>query len=119
MLLVEERTKDKEFILNVALNYGGRAELVNAVNELIKEGKSEVTEADINDHLYTKDSSDPDLIVRTANEYRISNFLLWQCAYSEFYFTDVLWPDFDKKELIKAIKSFYGRKRRFGGITNK
>ena len=119
MLLVEERTKDKEFILNVALNYGGRAELVNAVNELIKEGKSEVTEADINDHLYTKDSFDPDLIVRTANEYRISNFLLWQCAYSEFYFTDVLWPDFDKKELIKAIKSFYGRKRRFGGITNK
>ena len=119
MLLVEERTKDKEFILNVALNYGGRAELVNAVNELIKEGKSEVTETDINEHLYTKDSSDPDLIVRTANEYRISNFLLWQCAYSEFYFTDVLWPDFDKKELIKAIKSFYGRKRRFGGITNK
>ena len=119
LIRVEEKTKDREFILNVALNYGGRAELVYAVNELIKEGKTEVTEADISEHLYTKESSEPDLIVRTANEYRISNFLLWQCAYSEFYFTDVLWPDFNKKELIKAIESFYSRKRRFGGITNK
>ena len=119
LIAVEEKTKDREFILNVALNYGGRAELVYAVNELIKEGKTEVTEDDISEHLYTKESSEPDLIVRTANEYRISNFLLWQCAYSEFYFTDVLWPDFNKKELIKAIESFYSRKRRFGGITNK
>lgn len=119
LIAVEEKTKDKELILNVALNYGGRAELVHAVNELIKEGKTEVTESDISEHLYTRESSEPDLIVRTANEYRISNFLLWQCAYSEFYFTDVLWPDFNKKELIKAIESFYSRKRRFGGITNK
>ena len=67
-------------------------------------------------YLYTKASCDPDLIVRTANEIRISNFLLWQCAYSEFYFTDVLWPDFDENELYKAINEFYKRKRNFGGI---
>ena len=119
MLEVEERTKNCANTLNVAFNYGGRAEIVRACNLLISEGKSEITEEDISSHLYTSASPDPDLIVRTANEYRISNFLLWQCAYSEFYFTEALWPDFNKKELEKAIKSFYERKRRFGGIINK
>ena len=113
---LEYDTKDHTNVLNIAFNYGGRAEIVSAFNELIKEGKKEVTEDDITSHLYTRESKDPDLIVRTANECRISNFLLWQCAYSEFYFTDILWPDFDKKELYKAIESFYSRKRNFGGI---
>ncbi|MBQ3040894.1 MAG: di-trans,poly-cis-decaprenylcistransferase [Clostridia bacterium] len=113
---LEATSKNREYTLNIAFNYGGRAELVNAFNELVREGKTEITEDDISSHLYTRDSQDPDLIVRTANECRISNFLLWQCAYSEFYFTDVLWPDFDEKELYKAIRSFYKRKRNFGDV---
>ena len=114
---LENNTINCSNTLNIAFNYGGRAELVNAFNELIKEGKTSINEDDISSHLYTRNSKDPDLIVRTANECRISNFLLWQCAYSEFYFTDTLWPDFDKNELHKAIKKFYSRKRNFGGIN--
>lgn len=113
---LERESVDREYTLNIAFNYGGRAELVTAFNELASLGKTVITENDISEHLYTRDSKDPDLIVRTANECRISNFLLWQCAYSEFYFTDVLWPDFDERELHKAVKSFYKRKRNFGGI---
>ena len=113
---LEATSENREYTLNIAFNYGGRAELINAFNELAKENKSVITEEDINAHLYTRSSKDPALIVRTANEHRISNFLLWQCAYSEFYFTDVCWPDFDEKQLHKAIKSFYQRKRNFGGI---
>ena len=116
MIKLEEATKNYDNTLNIAFNYGGRAEIVDAFNLLIAEGKASVTENDISSHLYTSESPDPDLIVRTANEHRISNFLLWQCAYSEFYFTKTLWPDFNKKELLKAIKSFYNRKRRFGGL---
>lgn len=116
MQKLEQDSNECEYTLNIAFNYGGRAELVNAFNELAKEGKANITDEDIASHLYTKNSPDPDLIVRTANECRISNFLLWQCAYSELYFTDVLWPDFDEKELHKAIKSFYNRKRNFGGV---
>lgn len=119
MIEVEESTKDRDNVLNVAFNYGGRAEIVNVFNILSKEGKIEINEQDISNHLYTAHSPDPDLIVRTANELRISNFLLWQCAYSEFYFTSTLWPDFNMKELKKAVKSFYSRKRRYGGLTNK
>ena len=115
----EEKTKEKTKILNIAFNYGGRNEIVNACNRLIKEGKTEITEDDISNSVYTASLPDPDLIVRTAGEYRLSNFLLWQSAYSEFYFTDVYWPDFDKKQLDLAIKSFYNRKRRFGGLDNK
>ena len=113
---LEISTADKPNTLNIAFNYGGRAEIVHAFNEILKEGKTSVEESDIDKHLYTKASPDPDLIIRTANECRISNFLLWQCAYSEFYFTKTLWPDFDEKELQKAIQSFYSRKRNFGGI---
>ena len=116
MIKLEEATKNYDNTLNIAFNYGGRSEIVDAFNLLIAEGKASVTENDISSHLYTSESPDPDLIVRTANEHRISNFLLWQCAYSEFYFTKTLWPDFNKKELLKAIKSFYNRKRRFGGL---
>lgn len=116
---LENRTSHFENTLNIAFNYGGRAEIVHACNALIKEGKTEITENDISDHLYTKASPDPDLIIRTANEFRLSNFLLWQCAYSEFYISKVLWPDFNMKELQKAINSFYQRNRRFGGLIDK
>ena len=116
MINLEKSTSDCTNTLNIAFNYGGRAEIVNAFNQLAKEGKNSITEADISSHLYTCDSPDPDLIVRTANEIRISNFLLWQSAYSEFYFTDVLWPDFDEEELNKAITEFYKRKRNFGDV---
>ena len=116
MVELEKSTQMYDNILNIAFNYGGRAEIVSACNSLLKEGKTEIVEQDISAHIYTSHCPDPDLIVRTASEYRISNFLLWQCAYSEFYFTSTLWPDFDKKQLFKAIKSFYKRKRRFGGL---
>lgn len=114
---LEEYTKDNKNIFNIAFNYGGRAEIVNACNKLIESGKASVTEQDISDNLYTSHMPDPDLIIRTAGEYRVSNFLLWQCAYSEFYITKTLWPDFDKEELKKAIDSFYKRTRRFGGLN--
>lgn len=103
-------------ILNVALNYGGRDEIVYAVNKLIKEGKTEITEDDITNNIYSSHCPPPDLIVRTAGEKRLSNFLMWQSAYSEFYFTDVLWPDYTEKDVDEAVKEFYGRQRRFGGI---
>ncbi len=113
---VENATKDNsEHILNIALNYGGRQEIVNAVNKLIADGKG-VTVDTITEYLYTKDSSDPDLIIRTGGEKRLSNFLLYQGAYSELYFTDALWPDFDEIEFDKALEEFSKRKRRFGKI---
>ena len=117
MIELEEYTKNNQNIFNIAFNYGGRSEIVNACNKLIESGKNSITEQDISDNLYTSHMPDPDLIVRTAGEYRISNFLLWQCAYSEFYITKTLWPDFDKEELGKAIDSFYKRTRRFGGLN--
>ena len=106
-----------EHVLNIALNYGSRGELVRAFN-MLKDKEGEITEKDISSALYTKDLPDIDLVVRTSGEMRLSNFFLWQCAYAEFYFTDVLWPDFGKEQTKKAIEWFYGRKRRFGGIEN-
>ena len=102
-------------ILNIAINYGGRQEIVHAVKRLISKGQ-EITESGILENLYTVDSGEPDLIIRTGGEYRLSNFLMFQGAYSELYFTDVLWPDFDETELDKAIESFSARKRRFGKV---
>ena len=119
LLDAEEKTKKKTKILNIAFNYGGRNEIVNACNKLIQDGKTEITEQDISSNVYTAGLPEPDLIVRTAGEYRLSNFLLWQGAYSELYFTNVYWPDFDKKQLELAIDSFYSRKRRFGGLDKK
>lgn len=113
---LEKLTKDSILTLNIALNYGGRAEIVHSVNELIAEGRGSVTEDDIASKLYTAGYPDPDLIVRTGGEYRLSNFLMWQSAYSELYFTDCLWPDFDDMELRRAIVEFSKRKRRFGGV---
>lgn len=111
---LEAESASNSLILNIAMNYGGRDELLHAANAAIAEGKVELTEADIDAHLYTKLSPPPDLIVRTANERRLSNFLLWQSAYAELYFTKVLWPDMKPKHIDEAIRDFYARKRNFG-----
>lgn len=111
---LEKLTENNRLLLNIALNYGSRAEITNAVNRLIAEGKKSVTEDDISSALYTAHCPDPDLIVRSAGEFRLSNFLLWQAAYSEIYVTDTLWPDFDRNEVAKAIVDFSKRKRNFG-----
>ena len=117
--VIEDGEKKSEnntaHILNIAINYGGRQEIVHAVKQLISKGE-EITENGILNNLYTVLSGEPDLIIRTGGEYRLSNFLMFQGAYSELYFTDVLWPDFDETELDKAIDSFSNRKRRFGKV---
>ena len=112
----EADSKNNKYILNVGINYGGRDEIVHAVNLCIKEGKTSITEDDITERLYTNASPIPDLIVRTGGEYRISNFLMWQSAYSELYFTDVLWPDFSSEDVDRAIEVFNSRNRRYGGV---
>jgi undecaprenyl diphosphate synthase len=113
---LEENTKSGDFTLAVALSYGGRAEIVDAANEWRRTNpEKELTEESFRDFLYAPDIPDPDLIVRTSGELRTSNFLLWESAYSEYYFTDVLWPDFDRAEFDKALASFAGRERRMGG----
>ncbi len=103
--------------LNLAINYGGRQEIVSAVNSALKSGE-EITISTIAQHLYTAPFGDPELIIRTGGEQRLSNFMLFQSAYSEFYFTEVLWPDFTEEEFDKALLSFSNRKRRFGGLNN-
>ena len=114
--------KYQGFQANICLNYGGRDEIKNAVRAIAQEVKSgtlapeEITEETIGAHLYTAHMPDPDLIIRPSGEIRTSNFLLWQSAYAEFYFTDVLWPDFTKEELHRAIAAYQGRSRRFGGV---
>ena len=113
-----ELTKDNErLVLNIAWNYGGRDEIVHAVQEIIKEGLSaeSISEETISSHLFLKGIPDPDLVIRTSGEQRASNFLIWQSAYSEWYFTPTLWPDFDKEALQEAIEDFGQRDRRFGG----
>lgn len=115
---IERISRNNIFIVNLALNYGGRDELVYAYNKLLAKGKSNVTERDISSELYTKDSPELDLIIRTGGDIRISNFLLWQAAYAELYFTDILWPDFTAKDVDEAIDNFLSRKRRFGGVID-
>jgi len=110
-----ETTKFRDLTLIIALNYSGRAEIVDAVNKAIEKGEK-VDEESIRKFFYFPEMPDPDLLIRTSGEMRISNFLLYQIAYTELYITDVLWPDFDKRELLKAIKSYSTRERRFGGI---
>jgi len=104
--------------LNLAINYGGRAELVDAVKALVKDGQEEVTEQAIASRLYTAGQPDPDLLIRTSGEMRISNFLLWQIAYAELYVTETLWPDFTCAELLRAILDYQKRDRRYGGLGN-
>ncbi len=111
-----EKTKDfSRLTLNIGLNYGGRDEIIMACNKAVALGK-EITEEDFSKLLYTEGLTDPDLVIRTSGEQRFSNFMLYQCAYSELYFTDVLWPDFDEAELDKAIEWYQNRDRRFGKI---
>ena len=114
-LLIGQTEKNDGLKFNIALNYGGRAEIVHAVNKLISDGKTPVTEADISGALYTAGMPDPDVIIRTSGENRLSNFLIWQAAYSEIVLTDVYWPDFTPEEYEKCIAEYQGRDRRFGG----
>ena len=120
----EARTaSDTGLQFNIALNYGGRAEITDAVRslftELVRDGRSadSVDEAALSRHLYTAGQPDPDLLIRTSGELRVSNFLLWQIAYSEIWVTDVLWPDFRRRHLLQAIADFQKRERRYGGIS--
>ena len=102
--------------VNLAINYGGRSEIVDAINQILREGLTEVDEAAIAARLYTAHVPDPDLLIRTSGELRVSNFLLWQIAYAEIYVTETLWPDFTRMELLRAIAQYQKRDRRFGGV---
>lgn len=120
---LEEATKNNDGLnFQIALNYGSRDEMVRAMKKMCEACKSgaiepeQIDEALFEQYLDTHDIPDPDLMIRTSGEQRLSNYLLWQLAYSEFYFTDVLWPDFTKAELVKAIEFYNGRDRRFGGV---
>lgn len=116
MKIMEDTKNNTNLHINLCLNYGGREDIIQAVNECIKEGKKEITKEDISAHLYTKNCPDPDFIIRTSGECRLSNFLSWQSIYSELYFPKVLWPDFTKEDMIQAIKEYSSRDRRFGAI---
>ena len=111
--------------LTLALNYGGRSEMVDAFRSLAAELKNKhisperITEEDINRHLYTAHMPDPDLLIRTSGEMRVSNFLLWQIAYAEIFVTETLWPDFNRARLLEALLDFQGRERRYGGIDGR
>jgi len=116
---VESTTKgNSEFSLNIAFNYGGRDEIVRAVNKAAQNGAdmAALRETDFEKYLDTADIPDPDLVIRTSGERRISNFLLWQAAYAEFVFSDVLWPDFSREDLRRAIAEYQSRERRFGNV---
>lgn len=123
IIRVEKSTeRNSGLVFNVALNYGSRVEIINAVKKLSTEvanGRikvNDITEELFANYLYTKTIPNPDLLIRTSGEYRLSNFLLWQMAYTELWFDDVLWPDFREEHLLKAIQDFQNRERRFGGI---
>ena len=120
---LEEATKDNDGLhFQIAINYGGRDEILRAAKKLVRKVEQgqlqaeDLTEADLSDCLDTAGIPDPDLLIRTCNEQRISNFLLWQLAYTEFYFTPVPWPDFSKEELVRAVEAYNHRDRRYGGL---
>ncbi|MBN2569152.1 MAG: isoprenyl transferase [Deltaproteobacteria bacterium] len=121
---VEKTARNKGMILTLALSYGGRDEIVESVKKIAREFKSgrmveaDITKENFSHYLYTSHIPDPDLLIRTSGEYRISNFLLWQLAYTELYFTDVLWPDFSEASLLDAIVDYQKRERRFGLISD-
>jgi undecaprenyl diphosphate synthase len=115
-----ELTKNNgQLVLNVAFNYGGRDEIVNAIQHMIEDGVSaeEVNDKLVSTYMYTAGVPDPDLIIRTSGELRVSNFLIWQAAYSEWYITPTYWPDFNKEEYHRALEAFAQRDRRYGGVT--
>jgi undecaprenyl diphosphate synthase len=117
--VVRETAANRGLQVNLAINYGGRAELVDAVKALVEDARRRdvvIDEAAISARLYTAGMPDPDLLIRTSGEMRVSNFLLWQIAYAELYVTETLWPDFDRSELLRAILDYQKRDRRFGGL---
>jgi undecaprenyl diphosphate synthase len=121
---IDKTSANRGMRLNLAVNYGGRTELVDAVNAMLDNARLEgnldaleITEESISEHLYTAGLKDPDLLIRTSGEMRISNFLLWQIAYSELYVTETLWPDFGRTDLLEAVAEYQNRDRRFGGLT--
>ncbi len=121
--VMDKTAKNRGMRLNLAINYGGRTELVDAVNAMLDNARLEgniealeITEESIAEHLYTAGLKDPDLLIRTSGEMRLSNFLLWQIAYAELYVTETLWPDFTRTELLEAISEYQNRDRRFGGL---
>jgi undecaprenyl diphosphate synthase len=118
---LELTAANTKMTLGVALNYGGRAEIISAVRRIIQSGmkSAELDEQKFREYLYTADFPDVDLVIRTGGEFRTSNLLIWQTAYSEYYFTPVLWPDFDEEELEKALQAYSQRERRFGGLNRK
>jgi undecaprenyl diphosphate synthase len=117
--MVELTRNNTRIGLNVCFNYGGRAELVDAIRQIIADGRDPdtITEELISSYLYTRDLPDPDMVIRTAGEMRVSNFLLWQSAYSEYYATPTLWPDFGHEDLQAALESYRQRHRRFGRVA--
>ncbi len=116
---MEATRHNRNLTLTFAFNYGGRAEIVDAVRQLVQAGTpaDKIDEKAIRRHLYAPDMPDPDLVIRTSGEYRMSNFLLWELAYSELVFTPVLWPDFGRRDLADAVREYQARDRRFGGVT--
>ncbi len=115
---VQEETKNNTgMIFNIAFNYGSKDEIINAVKNMVNDNVT-ITKENLDNYLYTNESGNVDLLIRTSGEQRISNFLLWQIAYAEFYFTDVHWPDFKEKELEKALDNYQNRDRRFGGLKD-
>ena len=113
----EELAKNRPYVCNVALNYGGRDDIVHAVNSAIADGYTEVSEDILSCYMYTYGSPDPDMVIRTGGDFRISNFLLWQSAYSELIVIDTLWPDFSRADIDRCLEEFNRRTRRFGGLN--
>jgi len=120
--LMEETSKNKGMVLNLAVSYGGRQDIIDAVKKIVQEAQDgkmtldDIVPETFSRYLWTKDLPDPDLLIRTSGEMRISNFMIWQMAYTEIYVTETLWPDFDRSELEKALHSFSNRKRRYGRV---
>lgn len=117
-----EKTKDNDrLVLNVAFNYGGRDELIHAMREMIQDGviPEDISDELVSEYLYTAESPDPDLVIRTSGEMRVSNFMLWQSAYAEWVFPETFWPDFGREELLEAIQEYASRERRFGLVISK
>ncbi len=118
----KKSNKYSKITVNIALNYGGRAEITHAVKEIVRKVQNgemsveDITEQTVSDNIYTSGQPDPDIIVRPSGEYRLSNFLQWQSAYSEFWYSDILWPDFTEEDVNKIIRDFQKRNRRFGGV---